>query len=414
MSLASRFHRSLFRKLLRSWLIQGIGWYAMDEIVARVVLEGGVILLLILLGARPELVIAGWLVFHTAAWLVLYGGFLRIWILREVETDVARLRAYRDEVVRRAAWQPFARVVFLRGSGGRDDIRATSDIDICVVPEDSLRARLWGILYWWALRAESVFRFLPLEARWIDAERYIPYHVIEETPFFVKRPDRKMAFDAGLGAQGVLITLSGIDGSGKTTAAEGLVSRLRAAGYSAIYFYGHRQGWYRREDGNEFSWAILFESLWRRVGGKLDQLERHPWAKLVYDVSTFLDYVGVQLRLSSVLRPGTVVVTDRYVADVIAYLRVRGTLRVTVEGLLVAVSRAPDVGVLLEIGATKALQRKREWKLPRLEQFIAAYADLKTLLGLATVDAGTPPREVLSQIERVLGEATGIRLPQPT
>ncbi len=399
MTLRSRLRKSFARKLLRSWLIQGVGWYAMWEVMARALLELGVIILLAVLGADFLGVVAGWLLFHTAAWLVVYGGFLKIWTLRGVSTDVVRLRFHLDRVSRKVKRQTFFRTVFLRGSGARGEISGTSDIDICAVPELTVRARIRGVLFWWALRAESVFRFFPLEARWIDAERYVPYHVIQETPLVLKQRPPKGASWAS--SRGALVTLSGIDGSGKSTAAERLVGSLRASGFDAAYFYGHRKRW-DPATGATFSGGIAFESIWKRLAGRMDRLEAHPWAKALYDVATFADYLFVLGRLSGTMIPGRIVVTDRYVADVVAYLRTRGRLKLTIEGLFLAVSEEPDLALLLELDPEKALERKREWPLPKLRKFAAEYADLKTLLSLTPVDASGPPDEVFERIEALV------------
>jgi len=396
MSLARRLWRSLPRKILRSWLIQGIGWYAMWEVMGRVLLELGFVVFLAILGFDFLGLVLGWLAFHTAAWLLLYGGFLKIWVLRGVSTDVSRLRFHRDRVSTKVAEKPFFRVVFLRGSCARGEMTGTSDIDICAVPEPSVRARVRALLFWWALRAESVVRGFPLEARWIDAERYVPYHVMEETPLILKQPSPRVRVGSRDESIGTLVALSGMDGSGKSTAADRLVASLRAKGFDAVSFYGHR--W----DGRGASLAIAFESIWRRLAGKMERMERARVAKALYDALTFADYLRVLGRMSRLQGPRRIVVTDRYVADVIAFLRVRGPLLSTIEGLLLAVSYEPDVALLLELPPETALARKKEWSLPKLEQFSREYADLRTLLRLTPVDATLPAREVLDRIEEAI------------
>ena len=399
MSIASRLRKSLLRKLLRSWLIQGIGWYAMWEVMARTFLELGVVLVLAILGADFLGIVVGWLVFHTAAWLFLYGGFLKIWTLRGVSTDIARVRFHLDRVSRKVVRQPCFRLVFLRGSCARGEMSGTSDIDICAVPEPTLGGRIRGILFWWGLRAESVIRWFPLEARWIDAARYVPYHVIEETPLILKdAPPRTIPVWP---SRSLLVTLSGIDGSGKSTAAHRLVESLRASGLQAAYFYGHRKRW-DSATGQTFSAGIAFESFWKRAAGRMDRLGRHAWAKALYDVATFVDYLAVLRRLSRALEANRIVVTDRYVADVVAYLRVRGRLLRTIEGFLLAVSHEPDVAFLLELDPETAIERKKEWPLPKLQKFVEAYHDLKTLLVLTPVDASRSSDEVFREIEGIL------------
>jgi dTMP kinase len=361
--------------------------------MARVFLELAVVVALALVGWDLLGIFLGWLAFHTAAWLLLYGGFLKIWVLTGASIDVARLRGHLDRVLRAVSRHPSFRVVFLRGSCARGEMTGTSDIDICAVPEPGVKAHIRGILFWWALRLGSVVRRFPLEARWIDAERYVPFHVIDETPLFLKSPvPRSTSWDP---SRPTLIALSGMDGSGKTTAAGSLVASLRSEGLDATSFYGHRR---HGGAGTGPSAALAFESVWKRVAGKMERLRVHPLAKALYDLATFADYVLVLHRLSKALAPGRVVVVDRYLADVIAYLRVRGALRTTIEGLLVAVAPEPDAAFLLELTPEAARSRKAEWPLEKLEQFDRAYRDLKTLLRLTPIDANGSPEQVVSQI----------------
>jgi dTMP kinase len=383
----------------------------MWEVMARVFLELAVVVALVLVGWDFLGVFLGWLAFHTAAWLLLYGGFLKIWVLRGVSIDVGRLTRHLDRVSRRVSHHPSFRVVFLRGSCARGAMTGTSDIDICAVPEPGIRSRVRGIVFWWGLRLESVVRAYPLEARWIDAERYIPYHVMDETPVVLKVPAPRPTSDEP--RRPTLVALSGIDGSGKSTAAQALVASQRSQGRDAVAFYGHRR---HGDAGSGPSAALAFESIWKRVAGKMDRLAVHPLAKAVYDAATFLDYLFVLGRLSKMQAPGRVVVADRYVADVVAYLRIRGPLLTTIEGLLVAVAPEPDAAFLLELPTDVARSRKAEWPLDRLEQFARAYADLKVLLRLIPIDALSSPAEILSHIESQLAHRTraGVLPPRTT
>src|SRR3972149_2521596 len=110
-----------------------------------------------------------WLSSPTPGWPLLYGVFRKIGVLAGVRTDVGRLRRHRDRVSRLVADKPYFRAVFLRGSSGRDEMSPTSDIDLCAVSERSFGARVRALLFWWGIRADSVLRRYPLEARWIDA-----------------------------------------------------------------------------------------------------------------------------------------------------------------------------------------------------------------------------------------------------
>jgi thymidylate kinase len=175
-----------------------------------------------------------------------------------------------------------------------------------------------------------------------------------------------------------------------------------------VYFYGHRLSY--QEEGEHVSAAIAFRSFWRHVGRELPELKKHALAKAVFDVCTLLDYLRVRWRLLRVLRPGTVVVADRYVADVLAFLRFLGPVRGSVEGLLVGTSIEPDIGFHFQIDPEVAFARKQEQTLDELKRFAEAYSGLEDLLGLDRIRAGELPEEVQSQLGTALERKLGIGL----
>lgn len=398
--------RPILKKLVRSWLIQGIGWYARDEIVARVLLEGGFLLSFVLLREPVLVILLAWLAFHTAAWFVLYGGFLRTWVVLGVATDTDRLKAYLGRLAERVRRQPSLSAAFLRGSGARGELGPRSDLDVCMVPVDRFGARVRGILFLWSVRAGALLARKPVEARWIDFAKEIPYHVIEETPVFLKVAARVSPRDA-LATRGLFLAFSGIDGSGKTSAAKDLVAAMQGRGIDAVYFYGHRQPWFRGRRGYNLSLAIVFESLWKRIGRTFPDLEGHRLPRTVYALTTALDYVSVRFALERTMRGSRIVVADRYVADVIAYLRSWGPLFTTVEGFLVGLSLCPDLAVLFDVGPEEALRRKGEWDVSKLNTFLREYADLAVLLGLRHVDAGGSPEHTRGQVQGLVREELG-------
>jgi len=387
-------------RLVRNWAIQSINWYGLTEVVAQVLLEGGFVVLLWVLGLSPWIILAGWLLFHTAAWIFLYGGFMIVWKLLRIETRVARLEAYRDRIGRKVRMEPSLRLVLLRGGAARGKLSERSDIDLLGVPEKSVAMKARGILSWWALRAWAALHRIPIEARWVDAERLVPYHVVGESPIVLKDSREVRDVRRRLATHGLLVAFSGIDGSGKTTAARDLVASLNSKGLRAEYFYGHRPAYLR--GGTQISFAIAFKSFWKRTGHSLPDLEKHGWAKMLFDVTTLLDYVYVQWKLSRILRPNTIVVSDRYVADVIAYLRFLGPVKESLAGLLVRYSHEPDIAIFFDISPSAALSRKQEQTPAELEKFMRGYADLRQVLGLAAVDAALSISEVRMRVEEIV------------
>ena len=221
-------------------------------------------------------------------------------------------------------------------------------------------------------------------------------------PKWADEPARKLA------SQGLLITFSGMDGSGKTTAAERLVASLRTRGVRAVYFYGHRPSYHKEK--TQLSFSILFKSMWRRSGRTPEEFARHPRVKTVYDLATFLDYLIIQWRLFVRRRPNTIVIVDRYVPDILAYLRFLGPTRSSIESLFVATAFDPDVALFFDVSPTQAFIRKQEQTPEELQRFADVYTTLRKEIPLVTVDAGGTIDDVQAQLERVMRERVGLAM----
>src|SRR2546428_5953564 len=166
-----RPERPTWRILLGSWLLEGVGWFALAESLGRAITEGLVILLLWVSGVPFALILLGWLLYHTAAWFLLYGGYAKLRSMREGASRLDRLCRYRDrviEAVRRSRW---IRVGVLYGSAARGQMNKRSDVDLMLVPE---RPRIGGGRFGLGLRPASLLRRMPLGVSPIDVERYVP------------------------------------------------------------------------------------------------------------------------------------------------------------------------------------------------------------------------------------------------
>ena len=398
----------VLRKLAKSWLVQNLGWCALVEAGARAMLEGAFCFGVLFLTFSPAVVLFGWLGLHTVTWLLLYGGYSRIRVVLGISADVARLARYLERASRRVARQDAFLRTLLRGSAARGELSERSDIDILFVPKPTLRCKLRGVLFLWRLRAESVLERVPLQARWLDYERYVPFNVVGESPVDLRKPDLSVGWPARLAAHGLLISFSGIDGSGKTTVANRLQRALREKGFDTAYFYGHRQAWYARGRRPQLSLAIVFETLWENMGREFEELRRHPGMKFIYDLANLVDYIPVNWRLARLLRPNTVVVTDRYVPDVLAYLKAWGPMHDSVETLLLRMCPEADVSILFEVDPQEALRRKSDWTLARLERFVEKYSVLRRLFAMVAVDAHRTPEQVASEVMGALEDRLGL------
>ncbi len=397
------------RKLIDSWALQYLGWFAFGELVARVILEGGVVV--VLWAARfPWWGILGvWLAFHTIAWLVLFGGYAKIWGVVRRKTSMERLESFRAAIVSWAERQTTFRAVYLRGSSVNREWDEFSDVDILVVPKHPWTK---AMLVTWALRATWVFRRLPLEVWWVDDDRYIPYRM-EDAPWrLLKAVDRTAEIAKRRATKGLLITFSGMDGSGKTTAAEAVVATMKASGLRVVYYYAHRLSY--QSHGTHISLAIGFRSFWRRTGRDLKELDRHPHAKLVFDLLTVMDYTTVLWRLALMRRPNRVIVVDRYVADVMGYMRFLGPSHRLAEGILLGLSFEPDLALYFKITPEVAFTRKQEQTLEELGRFYRGYEALEHLLRLTPIDANRSQAEVQDEVRDAIRAGVSLSLPSST
>ena len=135
----------------------------------------------------------------------------------------------------------------------------------------------------------------------------------------------------------------------------------------------------------------------------MEEWERHRWSRTAYQALTILDYVYVRLKLSASFKANRIVVADRYVADVLAYMRSWGPLFAGLENIFVGMNPPPDLAVLLEIAPEQALIRKREWSLPRLRVFVREYDQLRERLSMVRIDASQAPERVRDAILRAAG-----------
>ncbi|MCJ7522598.1 MAG: dTMP kinase [Dehalococcoidia bacterium] len=157
-------------------------------------------------------------------------------------------------------------------------------------------------------------------------------------------------------ADPVFIVFEGGEGSGKSTQARALYSRLRKVGYNVVYTH---------EPGG----TMLGEKLRRWV----------KWGRDVTIPAELLLFLASRSQLvTKVIRPalekGSIVVCDRFAASTIAY---QGYGRGMDLGLLESLNNfvtdglAPDLVFLMDLDAEEGLSRKkRKWDAFEREEFI--------------------------------------------
>ncbi len=188
----------------------------------------------------------------------------------------------------------------------------------------------------------------------------------------------------------LLISFSGVDGSGKSTQIESLCAALHAAGLKTrrLAFWDdvvigvkYREGFVHKMYKSERGVGAPGQPVNRRdknMRGWHLSLSRH-----------FL-YLLDALKLRRViarhkLRTGDVIILDRYIYDELANLNLQNPLsRAFVKFVCRFVPR-PDLLYLLDADPAAAYARKPEYPVDFMKQCRRAYFDLSTLIGSMTV-----------------------------
>ena len=194
----------------------------------------------------------------------------------------------------------------------------------------------------------------------------------------------------------MFITLEGLDGSGKTTQAKLLASRLEADGVEVVN---------TREPGGT------------PLGEQIRDLVLHgdhvaPWAEAALYAAARAQHVDQLIRPA--LERGATVICDRYVDSSVAYqgiARGLGLERVLELNLAVVEQLMPDRTILLELGVADAADRMG-MDLDRIERedegfrarVAAAYRELAAMFPerYVVVDGTAAPEDVAEEIREAL------------
>lgn len=209
--------------------------------------------------------------------------------------------------------------------------------------------------------------------------------------------------------QGLLVTLSGIDGAGKSSQARLLAESLRALGVDAEVVWNDLLG------SRLLKWlaaapkALL--ALGGRGGGGMARWDDAPpsrdapppgrlraiWSTIV----TLLTALEQRAVTPSLMR-GRVVIFDRGPLDLAVRMQVLYRAKVGVQRRLVRIGTpTPDLAFLLDIAAELSLARKQDvWSSQQLSEQAALYRDLAEGFQACRIDGTRPPEEIASEIAR--------------
>lgn len=244
-----------------------------------------------------------------------------------------------------------------------------------------------------------------LRARWLGTPVALP-------------PGRS---DAGPGR---LVTLSGLDGAGKSSAGLALAEALRAGGRPAIVTWsrvgaehgalhvlaGAVRRVLRREMGasSAVDPSVPVGSRAQPTSGGAAGREGSDPVARAWAVVVALAYARHCRRLTRARRRGVDIVCDRWTADAIVDLRLRYGRRPLAEHALRALMPRPDVAVLLDVPPEISLQRKPGDQDERsLRAMHSLYAELARALPLARVDAARAPADVRAALRALVAAPPG-------
>jgi thymidylate kinase len=212
----------------------------------------------------------------------------------------------------------------------------------------------------------------------------------------------------------LLISFSGLDGSGKSTQisnllevshARGLTTQLLAFWDDVVVLSRYRESFVHRVYGSEPGIGAPDRPVNRR-----DKNVRKWYLSIVRHGLYFLDAVHLAMVVRRARRDGAdVVILDRYIYDELANLPLANFIsRIFVRFVAAFVPR-PDVAYLLDADPVAARARKPEYPLAFLYECRQAYFRLALILGCMTVIPPLPISDARREVENAMDRVIATR-----
>ena len=215
----------------------------------------------------------------------------------------------------------------------------------------------------------------------------------------------------GFSSTPLLISFSGVDGSGKSTQIESLCSALRAAGLkttllafwdNVVVGVKYREGFVHKVYKSERGIGAPGKPVNRR-----DKNMRGWHLTLARHFLYLLDAVHLRRVVARARKSGAdVVILDRYIYDELSNLNLGNVLSRAFVRFVRALVPRPDIAYLLDADPLAAYLRKPEYPVEFMKKCRRAYFDLAALLGtmtiIPTLDLPEAKLAVLKAAEREL------------
>jgi thymidylate kinase len=213
----------------------------------------------------------------------------------------------------------------------------------------------------------------------------------------------------------LLITFSGLDGSGKSTHIANLREHLRARELTTeslafwddvVVLTRYREGFVHKVYGSEKGIGAPESPVNRR-----DKNVRAWYLTLARHALYLLDALNLRRVVARARRSGAdVIIMDRYIYDQLANLPLENGFSRSFVRFVAALVPRPDLALLLDADPDAACARKPEYPVEFMRECRGWYQRLAKLLGNITVVPPLPleeaKREVVRAAEQVVGSST--------
>lgn len=210
-------------------------------------------------------------------------------------------------------------------------------------------------------------------------------------------------------AKPLLISFSGLDGSGKSTQIDNLREFLRDRGMSSgllafwdnvVVLSRYREDFVHRVYGSEKGIGAPDRPVNRR-----DKNVRKWYLSVIRHGLYFLDAIHLAIVVQRARSSGAdVIIMDRYIYDELANLPLSNPITRAFVRLVAAFVPQPDVAYLLDADPEAARARKPEYPVDFMRQCRRAYFQLSDIVGCMTVIPPLPLPEAKREVERAMAE----------